>query len=397
MRSLPAGIVPGGSGSATERSETVVNWKGGRARLTARVRSESIYAVDQQRPPCLKARMPFSNMKPKRWPASLVVVGMLAVGVAGLVAFPMAAFAQLSQQSRAEPQTQRPGSVFRDCENCPEMIVIPPGNYDMGTSDDEVVTDEHLTALPETSIIRKTVSTERPRHKVSIAEPFAMAKFPVTKEEFAFFVKATEYAPSLGCTLFDPRTHRYPFSITADWSSPGFAQSDQDPVVCVNWEDANAYIAWLNSQLASNPKTDVSGPYRLPSESEWEYAARAGTQTSRWWGNDPGKNNADCAYCGSPWDNRRTAPVGSFNPNPFGLYDVLGNVTQLTKDCWAENYDHTPSDGQAWTTANCGRRIARGGSWSGDQWVIRSATRFALNPSTRSSLTGFRVAKTVQQ
>jgi hypothetical protein len=102
------------------------------------------------------------------------------------------------------------------------------------------------------------------------------------------------------------------------------------------------------------------------------------------------------AGCGSQWDNKRTAPVGSFNPNPFGLYDVLGNVTQWTKDCWNDNYDQAPSDGQARTTGNCDRRIARGGSWSGYPWVIRSATRFGLNAATRSSLTGFRVSKTLQ-
>jgi formylglycine-generating enzyme required for sulfatase activity len=272
------------------------------------------------------------------------------------------------------------------------MVVIPPGYYDMGTSDDEVMTDEHL--LPGSASIQGYVAEERPRHEVSIYKPFAIAKYPVTRGEFALFVKSTGYAPSFGCTLYSPRNHRYPFASVADWSSPGFAQSDEDPVVCVNWKDANAYIAWLNSQFEGIP--DANGPYRLPSESEWEGAARAGTQTSRWWGNDIGQNNANCGYCGSQWDNRRTAPVGSFGPNPFGLYDVLGNVTEWTEDCWHKNYDQAPSDGQAWTTGNCSRRVARGGSWSGDQWVIRSATRFGLNAATRSSLTGFRVAKTLK-
>jgi len=264
----------------------------------------------------------------------------------------------------------------------------------MGTPDDEVVTDVRLTSLTEIGILQKVVSKERPRHKVSIHDAFAMAKFPVTKGEFAFFVKSTGYAPS-GCTVYYPRAHRSSFSFIADWGSPGFPQSDEDPVVCVNWEDANAYIAWLNSQLAQTTP-DASGLYWLPSEAEWEYAARAGTRTSRWWGNDIGQNNTNCGYCGSRWDDQRTAPVGSFNPNPFGLYDVLGNVTEWTKDCWNERYDQAPHEGEAWLSGDCARRVARGGSWSGEQWVIRSATRFRLPASNRSSLTGFRVMKALQ-
>lgn len=287
-------------------------------------------------------------------------------------------------------QSTTPGSVFRDCETCPEMVVIPPGDYNMGTSDKEIVVDDQFPRWPRT----QAVHNEQPQHKVSINKPFAIGKFPVTKGEFAFFVKTTGYVTSLGCILF--RSHKYPFSIISNWNSPGFDQSDQDPVVCVNWEDANAYIIWLNSHFGNQDSTGISGPYRLPSEAEWEYAARAGSQTSRWWGNELGKNNADCEVCGSQWDAKGTAPVGSFNPNPFGLYDVLGNAAQLTQDCWNENYDHAPSQGQSWTTGDCGQRVTRGGSWSGAQWVIRSATRFRLSTTQRINLDGFRVVKELQ-
>ena len=306
---------------------------------------------------------------------------LVAVTVMGLTA---------SQQATAETFAPEPGSVFRDCLRCPEMVVIPAGHFMMGSSAEE--TDREIEVAPNSdkSFIKTFVLTEKPQHEVTFNLPFALAKFPVTKNEFAAFVEETGYTHAPGCSLYALQYHVSP---KADWRLPGFIQTERDPAICVNWQDAKAYIEWLNKK-STNYAND--GPYRLPSEAEWEYAARAGTRTARWWGDTIGRNNADCARCGSKWDQERTAPVGSFHPNPFGLYDVLGNVDQWTEDCWNESYIDAPTDGAAWTVGNCERRLARGGSWSGFPWVIRSATRFGLTAEKRSDLTGFRIAKTLR-
>ena len=139
-----------------------------------------------------------------------------------------------------------------------------------------------------------------------------------------------------------------------------------------------------------------AGGYRLPSEAEWEYAARAGTTTARWWGEQVGVAKANCHGCGSQWDNNLIAPVGSFGPNPFGLFDVLGNVWEWTADCWNENYRGAPVDGSVWTAGDCAKRVMRGGSWSNIPVFVRSAARSRGDRSggdfDYSSYVGFRVA-----
>jgi formylglycine-generating enzyme required for sulfatase activity len=144
-----------------------------------------------------------------------------------------------------------------------------------------------------------------------------------------------------GYTLFV--NDRYPRRADAGWAHPGFLQTDRDPIVCVNWSDAQAYVTWLNGRLRGQVSSTSRGPYRLPSEAEWEYAARAGTQTVRWWDDSTGSGNAICDGCGSRWDRRQTGPVDSFRPNPFGLSDVLGNAWEWTEDCWNPNYQGRPS------------------------------------------------------
>ena len=137
------------------------------------------------------------------------------------------------------------------------------------------------------------------------------------------------------------------------------------------------------------------GSYRLLSEAEWEYVARAGTTTAYWWGNDIGRDRANCNGCGSRWDNRQTAPVGSFTANPFGLYDVHGNVYESVEDCWNRSYEGAPTDGSAWTSGDCGRRVLRGGSWYGYPRFLRSALRLRHTSGDRISIAGFRVARTL--
>jgi formylglycine-generating enzyme required for sulfatase activity len=172
------------------------------------------------------------------------------------------------------------------------------------------------------------------------------------------------------------------------WRDPGFPQSDRDPVVCVDWFDAKAYAAWLSRTTGKH--------YRLLTEAEWEYAARAGTTTARWWGDDIGRGHANCSACGSKWDGKRTSPVGSFTPNPFGLHDMLGNAFQWVEDCFAVGAYATALDDAsvARKTDDCGDRGVRGGGWRSDTSQLRSSYRWAFYPSYRTSHTGFRVART---
>ncbi|WP_158240451.1 formylglycine-generating enzyme family protein [Telmatospirillum siberiense] len=264
----------------------------------------------------------------------------------------------------------RSGQVFRDCPDCPEMAAVPAGQFMMGSP------------LGEPG----RFDSEGPRHGVSV-RAFAMSRYPVTVQEFSVFVRETGY--EMGPCDWPSGT---------SWRSAGFAP--KAPVVCVNWNDAQAYVSWLNDKQRKRTASTVggeAGPYRLPSEAEWEYAARAGSTTARWWGEAIGTGNAVCNGCGSSWDNRQIAPVGSFAANPFGLFDMLGNVWQWTADCWNENYAGAPADGGAWRSGDCSKRVMRGGSWSNLPKFVRSAARNRDDATSRShdyaSYAGFRVVR----
>lgn len=230
----------------------------------------------------------------------------------------------------------------------PDMVTIPAGRFVMGVPDAEEARERIPLNLRHLA---------QPMHAVTIVQPFDLAAFLVTREEFAAFVRATGYAIPLGCwTFVNGKTSTY--GSRSDWRNPGFPQTDRDPVVCVNASDAEAYAAWLSRR--------TGGHYRLPTEAEWEYAARAGTTTARYWGDDRDgeQRNSNIAdeslrrrlydsrdpegYV--PWDDGFpfTSPVGSFAPNAFGLYDMLGNVCEWTADCWHPNYRGAPTDGAAW-------------------------------------------------
>ena len=266
---------------------------------------------------------------------------------------------------------QKPGT-FRDCTDCPTMATIPAGSFMMGSPKSEA----------------GRFDAEGPQHKVTLRR-FALAATEVTVHEYLAFLAATEYQPKpcdrlLGLT-WEVRGHGKAFS-------PGYAESPSQPAVCLNWYDAEAYVKWLNRKARTTA-------YRLPSEAEWEYAARAGTTTARWWGEAIGKGLANCNGCGSQWDNERFAPVASFGPNPWGLYDMLGNVWQWTDDCWNESYVGAPADGSAWKEGDCQRRVLRGGSWDNLPVFVRSAARGRLAADNRdfdyASYAGFRLAKTL--
>jgi formylglycine-generating enzyme required for sulfatase activity len=280
--------------------------------------------------------------------------------------------------ARAGDQIDR---EFRECLDCPEMVAVPTGRFVMGS--------------PVTE--RGRFEAEGPQHAVAV-RAFAIGKYDVTIAEFLTFLRETGYRPA-PC---DP-------ILGLSWPSPGngpaYRPGITDPPLwpahCLNWSDAQAYIAWLNRKVRDLPSVSgrSEGPYRLPSEAEWEYAARAGTTTARWWGNGIGVSKANCNGCGSKWDNELLAPVGSFGPNPFGLYDMLGNVWQWVNDCWNESYVGAPGDGSSWMSGDCDKRVLRGGSWSNVPVFVRSAARSRADSAggdfDYSSYAGFRVARTL--
>ena len=277
--------------------------------------------------------------------------------------------------AREEVRWIKPGAgrssseVFWDLEGGPEMVVVPAGKFIRGSPDDE----------PE------RLQDEGPQREVTFARPFAAGRHAVTRGQFTAFVKAASHKMDEG------------------WHNPGFRQDNSHPVVGVSWDDAKAYASWL---------AEVTGRlYRLLTEAEWEYAARAGTATPFWWGPSitPAQANYDGNYVyeggGSKGEYRQgTVPVGSFEPNPWGLYNVHGNVWEWCEDTWHDNYKGAPTDGSAWLPkrANRGRqsnqsssRVVRGGAWSSDPGDLRSARRNWLTTEVLGSLLGFRLARTL--
>ncbi len=273
----------------------------------------------------------------------------------------------------------RAGAVFRDCADCPEMVVVPAGSFTMGSPESE----------------KGHSKDEGPTHRVTIPSPFAVGKHEVTRGEFGRFMAATGHSTGDSCNTWE--SSKWKERSGRGWRNPGFSQTDRDPVVCVNWEDAQAYVRWLSK------KTGMA--YRLLSEAEWEYAARAGTRTARFWGeSESGQcqnaNGADSSS-GVDWavsctdGYAKTAPVGSFTANAFGLHDVLGNVWEWVEDCWNENYEGAPSDGSAWRSGDCSNRGIRGGSWLRGPVFQRSAGRSGSFTDDRFCDDGFRVARTL--
>lgn len=254
--------------------------------------------------------------------------------------------------STAEERALKPGQTFKECAHCPEMVMVPAGQFMMGSPKEE----------------KGHQAVEEPRHLVTIAQPIAVGRFEITSEEWDACVLLG------GCT----------------WSAPetGWGRGRR-PVMNVNWDDAQQYVTWLSRRTGKH--------YRLLSESEWEYAARAGSDKAYSWGDEIGKNNANCNGCGSEWDFKQSAPVGSFAPNTFGLHDMHGNVFEWTQDCFHNNYNGAPPDGSAWeASGDCSRRVVRGGSWFYNPGYLRSAARLrGLLTGYRVVDLGFRVARTL--
>jgi formylglycine-generating enzyme len=282
---------------------------------------------------------------------------------------------------------QTGGNVAVAAAETADMALIPAGHFMMGSTPAEATRDKVTPEFAELQL---------PQHEVSVPS-FLLAKHDVTRAEFAAFVSATGYA-SVGCNVWDG--FKWAMVATASWQSPGFDQTDRDPVVCVSLADVDAYARWYSTKMGR--------VFRLPSEAEWEYAARAGTTTSRYWGDDPAQQ---CAYANGssltyaskftqePDINRAcadgylyTSPVGAFKPNAWGLYDMLGDVWQWTSDCAHKGYDGAPADGSAWMTGKCTAHFYRGGSWYDGPWLLRAATRNGGKVGDRYNGVGFRLA-----
>ena len=267
-------------------------------------------------------------------------------GISRLTA-PVAA-ASLPVPNNPTPQTQRPqavqasalsalGTVFKDCDECPEMVAIPGGSFLMGSPDGEGATDE------------------RPQRRVQVGA-FAVGRFEVTQRQW-FAVMGTR---------------------------PSRFTGDDRPVENVSWDDANTYVSRLSQRTGRR--------YRLPSEAEWEYAARAGSSTPYYFGSDTSRLGSYAWFDSN--SSRNTQPVGRLQPNAFGLYDMLGNVWEWVEDCWNGNYSGAPTDGRAWTAGDCGRRVLRSGSWFTPPRFNRVAMRAASDREDRYDVRGFRVART---
>lgn len=258
------------------------------------------------------------------------------------------ALATAAAQAADNDSARVHGSIFHDAlkdgTKGPEMVALQSGCYQMGSSSQE----------------DGRYNNER-QHEVCV-DAVAIGRYEVTFEAFDRFARAT--------------ARQRP-------GDAGLGRGNR-PVVDVSWNDAVAYAEWLSAQTGET--------YRLPSEAEWEYAARAGTSTAYWWGNRTGAGNANCDGCGSPWDRRQTAPVGHFQPNPFGLYDTAGNVLEWTCSLYGKEYDGSEvrcvseNDGD-------GYRPVRGGSWNSSPRWARSAFRFRYEPGGRFNDCGFRLAR----
>jgi formylglycine-generating enzyme len=280
-------------------------------------------------------------------------------------------------------------STYRDCAVCPEMVVIPAGQFVMGTAADE----EDRENLAATFRHRS-----QPPRRVTM-QSFSAAKFELTRREYRAFAEATGHRGN-GCFAWNGAD--FELDPHKDWRNPGYAQDDSHPVACTSWEDAQAYTRWLSRVTGKR--------YRLLSEAEWEYAARAGTTTTRYWGDDVNRqcdyaNGADAAATallpaarrwGSAACNDRhayTAPAGSYRANAFGLHDMLGNVGEWTQDCWNADYRGAPAGQQAWTTGECALRAVRGGAWDDAPTGSRAAYRVGSPVTIRLYSRGFRVAR----
>jgi formylglycine-generating enzyme required for sulfatase activity len=238
----------------------------------------------------------------------------------------------------------QPGNIFRDCGDCPELVVVPSGSFSMGSTSDY----------------------ENPVHRVTIGKSFAIGRREITFDEWDRCVDAG------GCK-YRPNDR-------------GWGRGDR-PVINVSWADVETFITWMSQRTGKT--------YRLPTEAEWEYAARGGTDTTFWWGREVGSGQANCAECNTG-EQPRTMPVGSFKPNAYGLFDTSGNAAEWVADCWNDNYRGAPTNGDAWLTGQCRLRVLRGGAFDSQSRYLRSSSRFRYDSDVRYTANGFRVVRELE-
>jgi formylglycine-generating enzyme required for sulfatase activity len=302
-----------------------------------------------------------SNGKQVSWVASTLIEEFYFGQPAGIAAAPPSIPAPPSPSPVPAPKSPEPptvatpsageparaghrsGDVFRDCPHCPEMVVVPAGSFEMGSQSDH----------------------ETPLHRVTIPRPFAIGRREVT------FAEWDQCADAGGCKYHG--------------DDHGWGRGDR-PVIDLSWLDAREYATWLSRKTGQ--------AYRLPSEAEWEYAARGGTKTAFWWGGDISSGQANCRECGGRF--QQTSPAGSYAPNPFGLYDTAGNVAEWVQDCWNDNYRGAPRDGTPRVTGDCRLRVLRGGAFDSQSRYLRSAARFRYDSDVRYVANGFRLARELQ-
>jgi formylglycine-generating enzyme required for sulfatase activity len=323
----------------------------GRFAALARARIQQLKAAPAAQPPAqqpaapaaVQPAQPAQSAKPAD---SKPPPGQARTRPAPAAAAASAATAEAGQEESAAPGAAGAMAAVKDCDACPLMVALSPGPFTMGSNGSD--------------------PSERPAHKVALRTPFAIGKFEVTVGEWGQCVKA---------------------SVCPNVPSAANA-ADKLPMRDVSWDEAQLYLKWLS--------TVSRRPYRLPTEAEWEYAARGGTTTRYWWGERMKGGNASCQGCGEPWKADAPPPVGSFVANPFGLADMNGSVWEWVQDCWHSSYKGAPADGSAWADASCQSRVIRGGSWREDGSYMLSTTRFKYDASVRQSQNGFRVARALK-
>jgi formylglycine-generating enzyme required for sulfatase activity len=312
----------------------------GRFATLARARIERLKAAGAQKPqaapaaPPTPAPVPAPQTAAPAAPPSPPPQQRPAAAAAPAAPAPAQAAARMNATASGES---------KDCATCPVMVALPAGSFIMGSSSDD--------------------PSEKPPHHVTISAPFAIGKYEVTVEQW------NACADANGCPRLSPDTNSVKNAPARDLS----------------WDDAQLYVKWLAKTTGK--------PYRLPTEAEWEYADRAGTTTKYWWGDQMRKGQANCKGCGDPWHQEGPETVGSFAPNPNGLYDMNGNVWEWVSDCWHNSYQNAPGDGHTWDAPGCNMRVIRGGSWREGSDYMLTSTRFKYSQSVRQSQDGFRVAK----
>lgn len=327
-------------------------------------------------------------------PEDVPVASAPPAALSGDPAPPLLSLPEAPVQAVASAARDGGPAMRRDCADCPPLVVVPAGSFSMGIRADEAGSG---------AVSPSIVASEAPAHGVTFQKPFALQQTEVTRRQFEAFVKDSGYQAA-GCTVFNGKD--WVFDLGKSWRDPGFYQDQDHPVVCISRADAQAYVDWLSEKAGV--------VYRLPSESEWEYAARAGVTGAYAWGSDQTAACTHANVAGSTFMSRykgrptsmifacdarhaETSPVAQYKINAFGLHDMYGNVRELTADCWNNGYRGVSQDGAARMTGECGAAVSRGGGWFDPPVNLRTTRRLRADAAERRADQGFRVARDLDE